>query len=119
MESTGSIRAPIGAKLILNSNYGYLGLSEDTSKSEIIKKSETVKDNSEQNIETLNDELCIQTRELQEDEENKVDKDYLDTINISVAAIIAAEARMFMLPYRLDGSTALRVLIQILLFLQV
>jgi len=113
MESTGSIRAPIGAKLILNSNYGYLGLSEDTS------KSETVKDNSEQNIETLNDELCIQTRELQEDEENKVDKDYLDTINISVAAIIAAEARMFMLPYRLDGSTALRVLIQILLFLQV
>ena len=104
MESTGSIRAI--AKLILNSNYGFLGLSEDISKSEIIKKSDAVKDNSEQNIETLNEELCIQTRELREDEETNVDKDYLDTINIAVAAIIAAEARMFMLQYRLDSKTA-------------
>jgi hypothetical protein len=93
------------AKLILNSNYGYLGLSEDKSKSEIIQKSETVKDNSEQNIENLNDELCIQARELREEEEVNVDKDYLDTINIAIAAIIAAEARMFMLPYRLYGYT--------------
>lgn len=33
-------------------------------------------------------------------------KPIIDTVNISIAAIIAAEARMYMLPYRLHPRTA-------------
>lgn len=87
-------------KLILNSAYGYMGLRMDPIDSKIKVAEDNIEPDPTTSYEISNRVKIVHSELVSEDTA------YMASSSVVIAAIIAAEARMYMLPFRLSKVTA-------------
>ena len=110
VNSTNTVETLL-AKLILNSCYGFHGLNDlDTSSSIIVQltglEPEFLQDNKDLDVENPIPMLPVSDSiYISQTPNDKAISPYMGTTSVAIAAIITAEARMKMLPYRTNPRT--------------